>query len=419
MRERIRHRLPEENGARKICGLPLAHQNVCCSVTIIEGQQSSDAILFAVPCAMTRIRTETLSDLIGGFYDAAYGASTWQDALSRLAGAFHGSRAWLFANEANGSKIYARTSMDDPGFYSPEAQLAIVADPLTALTHANPQGAIVRHSEMEPLSDFRKRGLFRDWLQPRDIWFSLQAHMKADERSRIFVEVDRGSQQGDFTDPEKELLSTIAPHILRAVTIAAAMADQRVTSIAATSGVAAMVVNSAAQVIEMNSAADALFHEPGIGVSMTGGALSVDDNTASERWQGLLADALSPLGATGGGAVIVNGSKQRVVVSVSPIPQTEFFSLRPEPLALVLLRPLRTIDEGPLMDALRQLFGLPPSQSALAVALASGCSLQQAAAERGLSYATCRTYVERIYRKTGTSHQGELVALIKAVEATL
>lgn len=69
-------------------------------------------------------------------------------------------------------------------------------------------------------------------------------------------------------------------------------------------------------------------------------------------------------------------------------------------------------------ETLVDLFGLSHSEAKLTGALAAGCDLRQAAAERGVTYATARTYLDRIYRKTGASHQGALVALVKNIEAT-
>ena len=49
-----------------------------------------------------------------------------------------------------------------------------------------------------------------------------------------------------------------------------------------------------------------------------------------------------------------------------------------------------------------------------AIALAAGKSLKAAAAEMGIEYSSARTYLARIFSKTGTSQQSELVALLKS-----
>ncbi len=62
--------------------------------------------------------------------------------------------------------------------------------------------------------------------------------------------------------------------------------------------------------------------------------------------------------------------------------------------------------------ALRNLFGLAPAEARLAVRLARGDELRSAAAELNITYATARTQLAAIFRKTSTSRQGELIRLL-------
>ena len=60
------------------------------------------------------------------------------------------------------------------------------------------------------------------------------------------------------------------------------------------------------------------------------------------------------------------------------------------------------------------LFDLSPSEVRLSQALAGGASLQEAAESCNITAASARTYLNRIFSKTGTHRQGELVALLKS-----
>ena len=59
-------------------------------------------------------------------------------------------------------------------------------------------------------------------------------------------------------------------------------------------------------------------------------------------------------------------------------------------------------------------FGLTGSESKLAVRLAQGETLVQAAEALGVSHETARTHVKRIFDKTGARHQGDLVRVLLA-----
>jgi DNA-binding CsgD family transcriptional regulator len=69
----------------------------------------------------------------------------------------------------------------------------------------------------------------------------------------------------------------------------------------------------------------------------------------------------------------------------------------------------------PAANVLTSLFDLTPAEARLATELASGLSLGQAAGRAGVSVGTARNYLMRIFRKTGTSQQSQLVALLKTV----
>jgi DNA-binding CsgD family transcriptional regulator len=69
------------------------------------------------------------------------------------------------------------------------------------------------------------------------------------------------------------------------------------------------------------------------------------------------------------------------------------------------------------VDMVRRLFNLSEAESALAVALCSGKTVDEAAAERGISIHTARSQLKSIFGKTGTKRQADLVSLLLASPA--
>jgi DNA-binding CsgD family transcriptional regulator len=63
-------------------------------------------------------------------------------------------------------------------------------------------------------------------------------------------------------------------------------------------------------------------------------------------------------------------------------------------------------------EQLEQMFDLIPSEARLALALARGMSIAEAASELGLTVESARTYSKRIYAKTGARGQADLVRFI-------
>ncbi len=71
-------------------------------------------------------------------------------------------------------------------------------------------------------------------------------------------------------------------------------------------------------------------------------------------------------------------------------------------------------EAGPQPDpaAIGEIFSLTPAEARLAVRLASGEALEDIAQQTSASIETVRTHLKRIFSKTGTRRQGELISLI-------
>ncbi|MCC6452617.1 MAG: helix-turn-helix transcriptional regulator [Acidobacteria bacterium] len=68
---------------------------------------------------------------------------------------------------------------------------------------------------------------------------------------------------------------------------------------------------------------------------------------------------------------------------------------------------------------LRKLYDLTPAEAAVASRLAKGESVEQICDHLTITANTCRTHLKRIYSKTSTSRQGELISLILTSIATI
>ena len=66
----------------------------------------------------------------------------------------------------------------------------------------------------------------------------------------------------------------------------------------------------------------------------------------------------------------------------------------------------------PALALLREMFGLTAAEAALAAQISRGDGIQAAAERLSISGNTARTHLSRIFDKTGTSRQAELVRLL-------
>jgi DNA-binding CsgD family transcriptional regulator len=86
---------------------------------------------------------------------------------------------------------------------------------------------------------------------------------------------------------------------------------------------------------------------------------------------------------------------------------------------LVLATPITPSKLVPSASLLNALFDLTPAEARLATDLADGLTLTESAVRHAVTVKTSRTYLERIFRKTGMRRQSQLVSLLKTVQPPL
>jgi DNA-binding CsgD family transcriptional regulator len=81
---------------------------------------------------------------------------------------------------------------------------------------------------------------------------------------------------------------------------------------------------------------------------------------------------------------------------------------------MLVFTPVNATEIVPSPNILSGLFDLSPAEARLAISLASGTPLKIAAEASDIKFSTARSYLEQIFRKTGTNQQSQLVALLKS-----
>jgi DNA-binding CsgD family transcriptional regulator len=80
--------------------------------------------------------------------------------------------------------------------------------------------------------------------------------------------------------------------------------------------------------------------------------------------------------------------------------------------AVFVIDPARAVD--PSAEQLRQQFGLTPAEAGITCEVVKGNGLMECAGKIGISQATARTHLHRVFEKTGTKRQAELVRKVLA-----
>jgi DNA-binding CsgD family transcriptional regulator/PAS domain-containing protein len=236
----------------------------------------------------------------------------------------------------------------------------------------------------------------------------------------VMLSVQRDAKiKEQFSDEELEMLRRISRNVEKSLRLSVKLLNAEVTNIGlgealARIGIGVFALDSRACVIFSNPAAERLL---GDSVQLVQGRLRIIgsssaaklDEAISQSVRGMAPDLLTdpkPILVESGAA------NRRLAIYLLPIFQptlAERFLTHTRAIVLVIEQKL---DEPADPTIVRDLLGLTLGEAKMAAMIGAGLSPKNAANKLGIKEETARTVLKKIYWKTGTSRQSELVALL-------
>jgi DNA-binding CsgD family transcriptional regulator len=230
----------------------------------------------------------------------------------------------------------------------------------------------------------------------------------------------RSAKHGHGGERDMPLFDLLLGHVEQALQIALRM--DRGKSVADASLQAldlhpagVVLLDRQGRVLHANTVARALACDPG-GICLERESLAVRGDAQQARLQELITCAIANalgVGITSGGTLSVPRAPgaRPLSLTVAPVGGGSGLFEIGRPCVLVLIADPDRRQPSP-KEYLRTTFRLTHTEASLAVLLATGMSLEQAAGELGLSHKAAQSRLTRIYGRTGTRRQAELVRLL-------
>lgn len=227
------------------------------------------------------------------------------------------------------------------------------------------------------------------------------------------LSIQRTVGEGAFEESEKLALAKLSQRLTETATLSTAVGRVVVSNITNAFNFirkAAISLDRFGSVIDTNASAEAVF---GDDIFIRDRRLVVRDKRAKTAFDDFLGQLrttadINPLVVAP--MVIRRAHKQPIIIRVLPVDgaaRNPFLGARA---ILILSDPDES--EGAQSTVLCQAFHLTPSEARLALLLAGGRSIEEAAYQLGIARETARSHLKSAFRKTGTHRQGELVALV-------
>jgi len=374
------------------------------------------------------MRNPCLSAAVEAIYDAAMDEVLWPFALRRVADLLGGNCAAV-ALDDGGRRFPVHHSVG----YSPELMEAYAGyycrvDPMLDVASRAPPLGVLTDRMVMTKAELRRLGIHSGFSRPNGIDSAAYAFaFRAPDRA-CFVAATRSARAGDFEQEQIRTLSLLLPHLGRAMRVHVRLEDARVRADGAAEALdrltfGVVLVDRGARVILANHAAEAMFAQgDGIGADASGLRAATAAQTASLRR--LVACAADRARVAGrGGALRLDRPflGRPLSVLVAPIGAAAAGGAwlpEPRPAAIVFVSdPERR--HRPPASHLREIYGLTAAEAAVAGSIAEGQGVKDAAEALGVAPSTLRWHLQRVFEKTGTARQAELVRLVEHLSAVV
>lgn len=366
---------------------------------------------------------DRLLELIQRLYAAPGSTDGWHAFLLELCNTLDATGATFLSHDITGRRpgisLTARVAPEaireytahwgrlDPWVYSPRASA------LTTGTVSTGEMLIAR-------ADLHRTSYYNEFARHYDLTQSLAGMIEARSDRLSFISINTGDNQPVFGIEEVRLVGALMPHLQRALQI-----HRRVTDAEALAARSADVLDrlehgvimfdEAAHVVLVNRAAEAILRARD-GLMLQSGELRTVRDAGTTRLRAIIAGAIQTSrrgGMAPGGALRLPRPSGRRPFSIVVAPLTGTWSTATSQAAAAVAfisDPERRVFRPE--EQFRVLFGLTAAESQVAAALMNGETLDRVADCLEVSRNTIRTHLARLFAKTNTKRQAELMSVL-------
>ncbi|WP_185754740.1 helix-turn-helix transcriptional regulator [Pseudomonas fluorescens] len=364
------------------------------------------------------VDTQELHDMVGrvdqnrmtlAIYRGLLGDDPWRDTVRHLAAYMESSSAIIVIRPSTSS---------DLGFLvcqpkNPEVEDAYRAhfwtlDPFLEL----PIGRVVTIADYLGVDNWLASDFYQRFIGQGGPLYGLGANIVSGNGTVCRIRMYRMASQPAFTEDDKIRLSDLLEHFSQALSLAARIELQETQSELYEGAlnrlhIGAIVLDENQKVLRCNHVAQSLLNDSD-GLKRAGNG--VEAYYRNER--SMLQELINSAGPAAQVMSISRASgKRKLGLVVRSIPLREGSEGKCRPAWMIFVCDPDAQTTAP-REIMRQVFEFTPAEANLAMELANGLSLDEAAELLGIRRNTARTHLRAIFAKAGVTRQAELVRLV-------
>jgi DNA-binding CsgD family transcriptional regulator len=362
---------------------------------------------------------QRLSKLIGNIYDAALDPALWPDLLHAACDYVGGCAGMLHSqNTSTGSGQNCFSWGDDPHFTRLYFEKYIKLHPglLEFVVSVQPE-QVASIPDILPYDEYVKTKFFREWAEPQGYVDIVNVMLEKSASRFVAVGVVRNKCNGMIDSDARRRMRLLAPHFRRAFAIGNMIDLHKVeaaTFADTLDGLSAalFLLDAEGRIRHANASGEAMLRAGGV-VEDHHGELAATDVQGGRGLEELIAAATMGDNRTGAGLLLQAREGKQYITHILPLAE----GARREAgsghsaVAAVFMRRAELELPHPV-ETLAKHYRLTAAEMRVLLAIVEGGGVAEVARTLGVSEATVKTHLQRIFGKTGAARQADLVKLV-------
>jgi DNA-binding CsgD family transcriptional regulator len=364
---------------------------------------------------------EEISRLIGDIYDASLDAALWAHAFERIRDFLGDCTATLISQNAVTRNVDIHFMLGhDQHYIDLYLERYFKINPLFPPAMFSDVERTQTVNDLVPLQEFCRSRFAREWLAPQGIWDSVFSTVEKSAIGCTLFMTMRRISDGSCDDDMRRRFGLILPHVRRSLLIgnvidrhkveAAALADSLDTLASAM-----FIVNETGRIIHANASGYAMVAEAKV-LRAPDGRLTANDPATDQALLDIFTAAGggdAALGRRGVAVPLRARDNERYVAHVLPLTSgaRRKAGISYGAVAAIFVRKA-AIDMPSPPVAIAQEFQLTPAELRVLFSIVEIGGASEVAEVLGITEATVRSHLHRLFEKTGTGRQADLVKLV-------
>lgn len=366
-----------------------------------------------------KVDADRLSRLIGDIYDAALHPSLWINALEQASKFVGGAAASLFTMEGSSGGAVHYVYGVEPRYQQLYFQRYISLDPHNAgyLT-ANILEPFAA-TDFVPFSQLEHTAFYQEWVRPQSWIDCIGVVLDRSMFGLSMFGVFRHERDGFVDSATRDRMRLLLPHIRRATLIGrtferqSAEADTLADTLDAIRA-AVFVVDAAGRIVHANKSGHEMAERGPVRI-VRGHIMCcrADEDNAMRKLLAMAVNGDQALGTQGISLYLCTDAGEQYVAHVLSLcsGRRRKAGATYGAAATVFIR-RASVDMQSAGNIIRQAFKLTPTELRVLLGIVEIGGVPEVASALGVAEATVKTHLGRVFEKTGTARQADLVKVV-------